>query len=103
MTSKSQFYIPVHQEPTNSTVLYAATFSLYVCCKYVFKVWHFTLLWQPYFDACTLSMVLLTIIPAILPSIIPAILCSSLNEYLATPWNLDTQMNDLYRYVMVCM
>ena len=41
-----------------------------------------TQVWQPYFDACTLTMVLLTNIPSIIPSILPSILRSSLNEYL---------------------
>ena len=67
--------------------------SLLVCCKYVFKVWHFTLLWQPYFDACTLTMVQLAIIPTIIPTIIPSILRSSLNDYLVPHWNLDTRLN----------
>ena len=46
-------------------------------------------MWQPYFDACTLTMVLLTIIPAI----ILTILRSSLNEYLVPLWNLDTRLH----------
>ena len=54
-------------------------------------------LWQPYFNACTLTMVLSTIIPAIILTIIPAIILtilrSSLNEYLVPLWNLDTRLN----------
>ena len=53
-------------------------------------------LWQPYFDACSLTMVLLTIISLIIPSILPSILRSSLNEYLVSHWNLHTRMNIWY-------
>ena len=52
-----------------------------------------------------LLLILQTILPSIILTILPLILPSILDEILVSPWNLDTQMNDLLSMVlfMVCM